>query len=64
MIKKDKSDSTKDINNADGGSASYHMSEDAISRNSNEMNQKPITPLMGLLWCVIQGLTRGSMYSG
>lgn len=38
--------------------------ESALIKFEGANRQAPITHSMGLWWCVVQGLTRGAMYSG
>ena len=46
-------------------SSNRSMENEYLYQEENSMlSQEPISYCIGLFWCIIQGLTRGSMYSG
>lgn len=48
---------------ADKRPVSYNIASSKLLLKKQEQ-QAPMSHRIGLLWCIIQGLTRGVMYSG
>ena len=47
-----------------GGGAAGGNAKSSTKAAAEGMSQMPITHCCGLVWCILQGLTRGAMYSG
>ena len=57
--------SLPDVHGNMGGTASAGQQSDGESSvRDKAQGQPPVTFFMGLVFCIIQGLTRGAMYTG